>query len=588
VSVLHVTQIRSALTKLLDGKIDLSDLQPNASTQQREDAFVTRALAAYGIAISADVPPDIVASYVVDGYGDNGVDVIYFDPDDKRLYIGQSKFVKNGESGIALGDALKFLAGIRDLLNTDFAKFDKNKRVQALRNLVQQALEDASTRVTIVVSHTSVESVSNDIKVRVEELLSEVNDASEIIDFRELGQADIHASLSGQADGAPISLEAMIADWGQVREPYQAYYGQINAAELAAWYGTYGDRLFAKNIRKALGTTGPNKQIAETAREAPEHFWYFNNGVTVLCQAIDKKPLGGGGKNSAVLECRGVSIVNGAQTVASIHTANKSAADSIKRATVLIRFISLENCAPEFSTSVTRATNVQNRIEHRDFASLDPTQERLRRELLLEGKTYAYKTGDSPTSLDTACTMEEAAIALACSMPDVAAAVIAKSNIGRVWENLEASRSLYKRLFNDRVTGVQLWRMVELLRCVEECLRHEHRTRHDNRERMVAIHGNRHVAHEVFRRLDVKSTASSDCNIDALRNEVKKLVPILVPLVATAARNQFPKSYLQSLFKNATKCAAVSVAIKDLEASTRGSADTARPKKMLRPKKKEA
>lgn len=78
---------------------------------------------------------------------------------------------------------------------------------------------------------------------------------------------------------------------------------RCNGAELANWYATYGDRLLSKNIRKALGQTEVNRQIVATGTESPEHFWYFNNGVTVLCQSVRRKPLGGGGKSNAVLEC---------------------------------------------------------------------------------------------------------------------------------------------------------------------------------------------------------------------------------------------------------------------------------------------
>jgi hypothetical protein len=137
------------------------------------------------------------------------LDVIYFDPDERRLFLAQAKFGKKGDSGVSLGDTLKFLAGVRDLMNLDFSKFT-SKRILALKNLIQQALEDATTRFTLVVAHTAVESLSKDAQGRVDQLLAEVNDASELMGFQQFGQADIHGALSGQAEGAPINLDAMI------------------------------------------------------------------------------------------------------------------------------------------------------------------------------------------------------------------------------------------------------------------------------------------------------------------------------------------------------------------------------------------
>jgi hypothetical protein len=293
-SILHVTQIRKTLEKLLAGKIDLSDMSPGASDSARDDAFCTRALAAYAVSVASGDEPDLVAQCVTDGYGDTGLDVIYFAQEAQRLYLAQAKFSKSGDGGIAEGDFLKFLSGVEALLAGDFSRFAQNKRVLAMRDVIQQALDDTSTKVVLVLAHTSVQALSSEVARHVKTFLTKMNDASEIAEFQELNQGRLHAALAGGAEGAPINLDAMVTEWGQVKEPYQAYYGQINAADVAHWYTQHKDRLFSKNIRKALGKTDANRQITETARNNPEHFWYFNNGITVLCQSVSKKLLGGG------------------------------------------------------------------------------------------------------------------------------------------------------------------------------------------------------------------------------------------------------------------------------------------------------
>lgn len=98
-----------------------------------------------------------------------------------------------------------------------------------------------------------------------------------------------------------------------------------------------------------------------------------------------------------------------------------------------MRFISLENCPPDFAVEVTTATNTQNKIELRDFASLDPTQERLRQDLVLDlQKIYAYKSGEVISSPQDGCTIDEATIALACSLPEVQFAADAKRYISQL------------------------------------------------------------------------------------------------------------------------------------------------------------
>ncbi len=41
-------------------------------------------------------PPASAARAVTDGAGDNGIDAIYFDESNRRLYLVQSKWMKNG------------------------------------------------------------------------------------------------------------------------------------------------------------------------------------------------------------------------------------------------------------------------------------------------------------------------------------------------------------------------------------------------------------------------------------------------------------------------------------------------------------
>src|SRR5690606_29145724 len=122
-------------------------------------------------------------------------------------------------------------------------------------------------------------------------------------------------------------------------------------------------------------------------------FWYFNNGITAIARAVDKKPIGGNQTDTGIWECKGLSIVNGAQTVGSIHAACVVGPDRAGSATVSLRIIEVVEQEDAFGLEVTRNTNTQNSVEKRDFVALDPEQERIRQELRFEGIDYAYKSG---------------------------------------------------------------------------------------------------------------------------------------------------------------------------------------------------
>src|SRR4051812_46028835 len=102
---------------------------------------------------------------------------------------------------------------------------------------------------------------------------------------------------------------------------------------------------------------------------------------------------------------------------------------------VMVRITSLESCPPDFSSDITRAVNTQNRIERRDFAALDPTQSRLKSEMLLSyQKEYVFRTGDAQPPPDNGCTLDEATVALACANQDIGLSLLAKREVGKLYE----------------------------------------------------------------------------------------------------------------------------------------------------------
>ena len=67
---------------------------------------------------------------------------------------------------------------------------------------------------------------------------------------------------------------------------------------------TFGQLLFARNLRKFTGRTDVNDGIMETLTKEPSKFWYFNNGITVLCSGLKKKAIGGSKRTSGVFIAR--------------------------------------------------------------------------------------------------------------------------------------------------------------------------------------------------------------------------------------------------------------------------------------------
>lgn len=550
-SIVQVNQVKAQLNGQFLTLIDMSDAATK-NPQDRENMFLTRALAAYAITTLTSAQPSVAAAHVTDGFDDNGIDAVYFDDAEKRLYLVQSKWVTGGNKSPELGDVQKFVAGCRDLVSGSLVSF--NNKTQALGANINRALADTDLRIILVLVYTGTQAVSSHVTTALQKFETEMNAVSDLVETEIIDLRGVYRALTTAAEGLPINIDVMISDWGYVGTPFEAYYGQVNAADVAQWHIDYGDRLFSRNLRKLIPTSEVNKTIADSARNKPDQFWYLNNGITVLCDTLKKKPLGGADRSSGVFECKGISVVNGAQTVGSLASAHKQSPTTVQQARVLVRFISLENCPEGFATEVTRATNMQNRIENRDFASLDAEQLRLRQEFVLDGKYYALKTGEPRPAPDQGLTIDEATIALACARAEVQHSVIAKAAVGRFWENTD--KPPYRLLFNSGLTSLRLWRLVEILRAIDSALRSV--PAKNPKSTGVGVHGNRYIAHEVYSRLPLNKLDDPGCDIAALVESAKTLVPKVHAATTTAMIKLFPTSYPGSLFKNASKCAELS------------------------------
>jgi hypothetical protein len=550
-SIVQVNQIKARIENQFDGLIDMSDAasKPQAEIEQ---LLLTRALAAYALTTLASAQSSVAAAHITDGFDDNGIDAVYFDESERRLYLVQSKWVVAGTKSPELGDVQKFLAGCRDLVSGSLASF--NTKTKALSANIARALADTDLRIVLVLIYTGAQKVSIHASEVLKKFKEEMNEISELVEVETMGLRDIYQSLTAAAEGTPINVEVMITDWGHVATPFEAYYGQVNGGDIAQWHIKHGDRLFSRNLRKVIPASEVNKAIADSARLQPNQFWYLNNGITVLCDTLKKKPLGGPDRGSGVFECQGISVVNGAQTVGSLSAAHMDSSTTVGQLRVLVRFISLESCPEGFANDVTRATNMQNRIENRDFASLDPEQLRLRQEFVMDGRYYALKTGEPLPPPDQGLTIDEATIALACARPEVQYAVIAKGTVGRLWEHTD--RAPYKLLFNSGLTSLRLWRLVEILRAIDSAL--QSAPAKDSKSSGVAVHGNRFIAHETFVRLSSIKIDDPKLDMVAVVQAAKKLVPKIHVAVADVMAKRFPTSYPGSLFKNASKCAELS------------------------------
>jgi hypothetical protein len=422
--------------------------------------------------------------------------------------------------------------------------------------MIKSAFHDDQATYFLIPIHTGAQEFAPEPKQDLEDCLTRYNDtadpdAYELLKCKILKQSDVHGLVARGAQGTPIDLEVALFEWGEAKDPF-AVYGQVAASDVAAWWKGHYPQIVSQNIRMFLGTdTEVNTGLQNTLASEPEHFWHFNNGITVICREIRPKLLGGRSKDSGYFTCYDVRIVNGAQTAGSISAAYDRRPDAVERARVHVRFIAVgAEASDTLGNAITKATNTQNRINRQDFVALDPEQQRLRTELSIEGVIYNYKSGEGTIRDVKTCDIEEATVALACASPELSHSTQAKREIGRLWE--DTTKVPYRALFNPGVSGLKMWQSIQIMRHTERAIQDKVITVF-GRDSGFLIHGNRYIGHMVFQRLPAAVVNASSPLPPDIEAVVRRHVDEIYDELTTQANTLYPQAYLAQLFKNQKK-----------------------------------
>lgn len=162
---------------------------------------------------------------------------------------------------------------------------------------------------------------------------------------------------------------------------YQSYMAIFPGEILHNLYENYGERLLELNVRSFLQARGKiNKEIRNTILEEPSQFFAYNNGITAIAEKVRTQRLDDGGVGLSWI--RGLQIVNGGQTTASIHRAAKKdrALDQLRSISVQAKISVIEpDMIDEMVPRISRYANCQNKVTEADFSANDPFHQELER-----------------------------------------------------------------------------------------------------------------------------------------------------------------------------------------------------------------
>ena len=151
--------------------------------------------------------------------------------------------------------------------------------------------------------------------------------------------------------------------------------------------------LFLSNIRNYLGKKNKvNEGIEETYRNHPKNFWFYNNGITIVCDNFDDSNKLKDGAAKVIITTP--QIVNGCQTANTIYTCWKNSSQESKNTqegTILVKIIKDTNSKRK---DITRYTNNQTAVTGKDLFALEDFHYQLKAKFKELGYNYEVQRKD--------------------------------------------------------------------------------------------------------------------------------------------------------------------------------------------------
>lgn len=180
----------------------------------------------------------------------------------------------------------------------------------------------------------------------------------------------------------------------------QHYRDNYKMEDFSVLYETEMDyNLLFDNVRGFVTRSKFNESISATLKEEPTKFFMYNNGLTLTANDIVAEPTNANKKLKITIS--DFQIVNGGQTLRSIHNFKQADKDNIEKylssCEILIRVfktISENNTR----NKIAEYTNSQNSISSIDLKSLSAIQIQIEQYLDENNIVYARKSGDTGLS----------------------------------------------------------------------------------------------------------------------------------------------------------------------------------------------
>jgi hypothetical protein len=382
-----------------DLKRELDDLRERFHALQDDELFVAWFLRAF---VTEDECAAVDA--LTGEAGDKSNDAVFVNDESKTVFLVQGKYHQPlGSKNESRSDVVAFAQLAPDLLDSEaFGNLREGlaPKAQERLTIARKRIKERGYRLQLYYATTG--KCSKQLRHEAAKIVRRA-DAEAAIHIFDANQVLLMLGdyLDGVAPPVPaLDLEMESGRGVVIKEILHRY---DNKTHIDSWvfsmagngvaglFEQAGERLFARNVRGYLGSTEINEGMKETLEKEPWFFWYYNNGITIVCDEAERNIRGG----LDVLHVTNPQVINGQQTTRTLY-ANRTTG---QQASVIVRVISvprkpIAGAADHFDNLVSQivaATNLQNAIKPSDLMSNDRRQVELERQLRNLGYYYMRK-----------------------------------------------------------------------------------------------------------------------------------------------------------------------------------------------------
>jgi hypothetical protein len=303
---------------------------------------------------------------ITDGADDKQIDAVVIDDDQTTVFIVQGKFI--GSSHVdaePLREVLSSWIQIRDLVRLQEVGNQKLKRklselARALEDEYDICFELITTSTLTPAAHIDLATFQKQLAELAER--EDVPTTIALIDVDELRRR-YDAALDREN---PVIKHSLTLQEGKYLSMTvagtQALIAAIPLKECIGIPGVKDGTLFQKNVRQSLGLNNAVNKGIKTTIYSDKHrdFFFFHNGITAICNQMRI--------NDSKLELRGLSVVNGCQSLNTILDCSERV-KTLDDTYVLFRFYEIPQ--RDRADKISVSTNSQSPVKPRDLRSND-------------------------------------------------------------------------------------------------------------------------------------------------------------------------------------------------------------------------